>query len=125
MACLLAGPACRGNADVVASSVGDYDPGHPPQVVTLTGSLLVGDPYAIRAEKRVWLFSSGPGIPARSSPDMALWQNEQPLFAQNPGWIANVLPAVTDLWSPSMVFFGGRYHLYYAASTFGSDKGDQ
>jgi arabinan endo-1,5-alpha-L-arabinosidase len=104
----------------VAASYGDFDPNNPPKVLTLSGSTQAGDPSAIRAGARVWLYSTGLGIAVKSSADLQLWQDQDPVFAQNPGWIANVLPAVTDLWAPSIAFFGGLFHLYYAASTYAS-----
>jgi arabinan endo-1,5-alpha-L-arabinosidase len=32
-----------------------------------------------------------------------------------------MVPGATNLWAPDISFFGGMYHLYYAASTFGSN----
>ena len=32
------------------------------------------------------------------------------------------MPGATNLWAPDISSFGGMYHLYYAASTFGSNK---
>jgi len=122
MAVVLAMQSCRADPDLVASSYGDLDPGHPPDVLALTGSLHLSDPYAIRVGQRIWIFSTGPGIPTRSSADMLQWQDEGQVFAQNPSWIAPLLPAVTDLWSPALAYFGGKFHLYYAASTFSSNQ---
>jgi len=36
--------------------------------------------------------------------------------------VAQNIPGATNLWAPDIAFFGGMYHLYYAASTFGSNK---
>ena len=117
--CLLA-IACSGPPDVVASSTGDFDPSNPPQPLSLSGSILLSDPAVIRVGQRVWLYATGPGIIVKSSTDLHTWQDEEPVFSQNPSWIANLVPNATDLWSPYVAFFGGKYHLYYAASTFGS-----
>src|SRR5690606_4777588 len=43
------------------------------------------------------------------------------LGAANPAWIAERVPGATDLWAPDISFFDGQYHLYYSASTFGSN----
>jgi arabinan endo-1,5-alpha-L-arabinosidase len=32
------------------------------------------------------------------------------------------VPGATDLWAPDISSFGGQYHLYYSASTFGSNS---
>ena len=114
--------SCAGPADLVASSPGDFDPVHPPQVLSLTGSIQLSDPAVTQVAERLWLYSTGPGIAVRSSADILAWQDEKPVFDQNPAWIADVLPAVTDLWSPSIAYFGGQFHLYYAASTYASDQ---
>jgi arabinan endo-1,5-alpha-L-arabinosidase len=117
--CILA-IACNGPPDVVASSKGDFDPNNPPQALTLSGSILINDPAVIRVGQRVWLYATGPGIVVKSSVDLQSWQDEKQVFQQNPSWIADLVPNATDLWSPYVAFFGGKYHLYYAASTFGS-----
>ena len=112
--------ACSGPPDVVASSTGDFDPSNPPQALSLSGSILLNDPAVIRVGQRVWLYATGPGIVVRSSTDLRTWQDEKQVFQQNPNWIANLVPNATDLWSPSVAYFGGKYHLYYAASTYAS-----
>jgi len=55
----------------------------------------------------------------RSSLELTTFTTEAPIFAENPGWIADLLPDTTALWSPSVAVFGGKQHLYYAASVFG------
>jgi arabinan endo-1,5-alpha-L-arabinosidase len=114
--------ACRGEADTVASSFGDYDPSHPPAVVPVQGEIEITDPALFRWDDRYWVFSTGAGIAVHSSPDLVNFGVEAPVFAQNPAWIAQTLPQVTDLWCPELRVFGGLIHLYYAASTFSSGK---
>jgi arabinan endo-1,5-alpha-L-arabinosidase len=41
--------------------------------------------------------------------------------ATNPAWIAQQVPQASDLWAPDLSYFGGQYHLYYSASSFGSN----
>jgi arabinan endo-1,5-alpha-L-arabinosidase len=41
--------------------------------------------------------------------------------ATRPAWLAQAVPGVSNLWAPDISFFGGQYHLYYSASTFGSN----
>ncbi len=114
--------ACQGPADVVASAYGDFDPNHPPQILQLSGSLPFHDPTLFHAADRYWIYGSGTGLETKSSADMLDWQAGAPIFGQNPSWIANLVPDVTDLWSPSVAYFGSLYHLYYSASVFGSDQ---
>jgi arabinan endo-1,5-alpha-L-arabinosidase len=44
------------------------------------------------------------------------------VFSQNPAWIAQRVSGATDLWAPDISFYKGMYHLYYSASTFGSNS---
>jgi arabinan endo-1,5-alpha-L-arabinosidase len=110
------------DADTVASSYGDYDPGHPPAVAPVQNAPQVIDPALFRWGDTYWVFSTGAGIAVHSSQDLVTFRDEQPVFAQNPAWIAQTLSGVTDLWSPELRVFGGLIHLYYAASTFSSGK---
>ena len=32
------------------------------------------------------------------------------------------MPGATSIWAPDVSFFGGQYHLYYAVSTYGSQR---
>lgn len=106
----------------MATSHGDYDPAHPPVVLPLAGAIEIMDPALFRWGDTYWVFSTGAGIARHSSKDLLTFREEAPVFAQNPAWIAEKLPLVTDLWSPELRVFGGLIHLYYAASTFSSGK---
>jgi arabinan endo-1,5-alpha-L-arabinosidase len=51
------------------------------------------------------------------------WRNAEHVFSDIPGWIGDLIPAdTTDLWAPDVSRFGGTYHLYYAASTWGTGR---
>ncbi|HEX6764543.1 MAG TPA: arabinan endo-1,5-alpha-L-arabinosidase, partial [Polyangiaceae bacterium] len=39
-----------------------------------------------------------------------------------PTWYQSLIPDASNLWAPDISFFGGLYHLYYAASSFGSNR---
>jgi arabinan endo-1,5-alpha-L-arabinosidase len=94
-----------------------------PHQVAVDGDVTnVHDPAMLEAGGRFWLFSTGPGILARSSTDMATWTLAGSVFAQNPAWVTDAIGAIDSLWAPDISFFGGTYHLYYAASTFGSNR---
>jgi arabinan endo-1,5-alpha-L-arabinosidase len=55
------------------------------------------------------------------SPDLVNWNGAGRVFASKPSWITTTSPGnPNQLWAPDISFFGGEYHLYYAASTFGS-----
>ncbi len=53
---------------------------------------------------------------------MLAWQSAGSALSEHPSWIEEQVPGVTDLWAPDLSHFGGSFHLYYAASTFGSGR---
>jgi arabinan endo-1,5-alpha-L-arabinosidase len=91
-----------------------------PRTLTLQGDLGVHDPSIIEADGTFTIVSTGPGLRVKRSSDLSTWSDVGSVFAANPPWIANEVPGATDLWAPDIAFFGGKYHLYYSASTFGS-----
>lgn len=103
--------------------IANYDAAKPPQALTLSGSLGTHDPVMIGAAGRFYLFSTGNNLGAKTSANMLAWQNAPDVFsaATRPAWIAQAVPGVSNLWAPDISFFGGLYHLYYSASTFGSN----
>lgn len=103
--------------------IANYDASKPPQVLTLSGNLDTHDPVMMPADGRFYLFSTGNNLGAKTSTNMLAWQNAPDVFSSStrPSWIATAVPGVSNLWAPDISFFGGLYHLYYSASTFGSN----
>ena len=64
---------------------------------------------------------NGGDIQIRASTDLRTWRLVGTVFAKIPSWITSQVPGVVNLWAPDISFFDGLYHLYYAASTFGSN----
>jgi len=104
---------CAGPPDTVAAQ---------PRVLELSGDLEAHDPSVIESNGVFYLFGTGPGLATKTSSDLRVWRAGPDVFSALPSWIANLVPGATNLWSPAVRFFGGLYHLYYAASTFGSDR---
>ena len=75
----------------------------------------------IVAGSRYYLFNTGRGIGTKTSTNMTSWQGGSAVFSSNPAWIAQQVSGAGDLWAPDVSYFGGSYHLYYSASTFGSN----
>jgi arabinan endo-1,5-alpha-L-arabinosidase len=102
----------------VEAPYGDYNPDAPPQILPIGGDIFVTDPTLFRWQDTYWVFSSGAGISVRSSKDLKTFQLEKQVFAQNPSWIALMVPKVGgDLWSPYVLSWDRTtIHLYYAAS---------
>ena len=105
-----AGDTCVGAA---------FDPASPPQTLTLTGNLGAHDPAAFVLGDTIYLAATGLG--AKTSTNLTAWTNGGSPLAR-PAWVAGMVPGATNLWAPDISFFGGMYHLYYAASTFGSNR---
>ena len=95
-----------------------YDASNPPQTLTLSGSLGAHDPAAYVLGSTIYLAATG--LSAKTSTNLTTWNNAPTPLAL-PSWAATATGA-TGLWAPDISYFGGVYHLYYAASTFGSNK---
>jgi arabinan endo-1,5-alpha-L-arabinosidase len=104
---------CAGPPDTVAAQ---------PKVLELSGDLAAHDPSVIESSGVFYLFGTGPGLATKTSSELHRWRAGPDVFSALPAWIANLVPGVSNLWSPTVHFFGGLYHLYYAASTIGSDR---
>ncbi len=93
--------------------------------VPLTGKLKqVYDPVIIKADDGYHVYCTGNGIPARVSPDMLDWDQDFPpsVFPNVPAWALEAIPGASKIWAPDISFYNGKFHLYYAVSTFGSNR---
>lgn len=91
----------------------------------LDGSIKrVHDPAIIRGEDAYYLYCTGAGIPMRRSIDLINWEQPFPrtVFTRPPAWAQEAIPNQNDFWAPDISFYNGKYHLYYAVSTFGSNR---
>lgn len=83
----------------------------------------VHDPFIVREDDTYYLFSTGVGISVRTSKDLSSWSEAEPVFPSKPSWITTTDPNNPNhLWAPEVRYFGGKYHLYYSASKFGSNQ---
>jgi arabinan endo-1,5-alpha-L-arabinosidase len=71
-----------------------------------------------------YLYSTGANIPIRRSVDLRAWEQIGNVFTMPPIWTVTDIPAADGAWAPDISFFEGRYHLYYAVSTFGSNRSE-
>ena len=89
----------------------------------LTGDIRnVHDPAVIEAAGTFYLFSTRAGISVRCSEDLIRWRLCGDVFGHLPQWAVEDVPGLRGLWAPDISYFNGRYHLYYSASTFGSNR---
>ena len=95
----------------------------------LTGDLApVHDPCIIAADDLFHVFSTsqlaeGKGlIHWRASPDLLTWTFIGGVMAEFPKWVTDAVPGTKGAWAPDIAYVNGRYRLYYAASTFGTNR---
>ena len=82
----------------------------------------VHDPAIIKDGDTFYLFSTRAGIAVRCSKDLVVWRLCGDVFAHLPGWAVTDVPGLRGIWAPDISYFNGKYHLYYSASTFGSNR---
>lgn len=104
-----------------AKAWGQQQPPVSPQ--ELQGDIRqVHDPTIIKDADTYYLFSTRAGIAIRCSKDLISWRLCGDVFAHLPRWAVQDVPGVRGLWAPDVSYFNGKYHLYYSASTFGSNR---
>ncbi|MBG0565643.1 family 43 glycosylhydrolase [Actinoplanes aureus] len=62
-------------------------------------------------------------LPIRRSTDLVHWTYVGTVFDTAPAWVVEELGVTpADFWAPDINYFDGEYHLYYAASSFGTNN---
>jgi arabinan endo-1,5-alpha-L-arabinosidase len=82
----------------------------------------VHDPTVIKEGDTYYLFSTRAGIAVRCSKDLVAWRLCGDVFAHLPAWAVADVAGLRGIWAPDISYFNGKYHLYYSASTFGSNR---
>ena len=82
----------------------------------------VHDPHIIKEAGSYYIFCTGRGIPIRQSSDLLNWKIVGKVFDKLPEWTKQEIPGAVFPWAPDILFFHGKYHLYYSISTFGSNR---
>jgi arabinan endo-1,5-alpha-L-arabinosidase len=103
----------------------------PAKTVPVPSYVFVHDPSMTKEGNTWYLFSTGDpqgvvdggNIQIRESTNLTSWRLVGSVFQDMPSWIGPKLGgAVPNLWSPDVSYFSGTYHIYYAASSFGSNN---
>jgi arabinan endo-1,5-alpha-L-arabinosidase len=69
----------------------------------------------------VYVFATGYGVPIYRSDDLYHWDRVGRVFAEGtPAWARAAIPGSRGEWAPDIRWFNGRYFVYYAVSTMGS-----
>src|ERR1700761_7637803 len=117
------GRACRGPWAVwVLCLTLAFAAAPAPAGVNLRGFLDAHDPSTMTpCAGNYYIYSTGQGILSKSSPDKTFWSPGPPVFASAPAWTTSAVPGFDGtFWAPDVVTGNGRFFLYYAVSTFGS-----
>ncbi|WSQ08766.1 arabinan endo-1,5-alpha-L-arabinosidase [Streptomyces sp. NBC_01231] len=113
-AALLAVPAAVLLALIPSSASAYPNPGR------VTGDVVVHDPTMIRnSSGRYLLYGTGGGLGYKTSTDRINFTNGGDAFGSKPGWWSSY---ASEAWAPDISYQGGKYLMYYAVSTFGSNK---
>src|SRR5690349_15238528 len=118
--------ACRPTAETPASSAGPTAVSIP--VSTFTGTMLepqgfiqrTHDPVIAREGHTYYVFSTGSLIPFLCSTDKINWEFCGRVLEKAPAWVREINPNLVGLWATDISYFTEQWHLYYAASNFGS-----
>ncbi|MFD2351367.1 family 43 glycosylhydrolase [Nonomuraea ferruginea] len=94
-----------------------------PDPGTVTGSVNVHDPEVAKTPAGGYLLAhTGEGIQLKTSADRTAWRNAGSAFPGGVPWAHPYTNGGNTLWAPDITYTGGRYVMYYSASTFGSNR---
>lgn len=82
----------------------------------------IHDPVMAKEGDTYYVFSTGSRIVVICSRDMVTWEWCGRVFEEVPTWLTEAVPGVGDLWAPDISYRNGKWYLYYAGSTFGSNR---
>ena len=113
---LLINAGCRSTPPVAVAE---------PKLLELSGELRVHDPAIIKAQGTYYIFCTGGGgwwggvIPIHCSTNLHDWKRCGFVLDDLPAWATNAIPLARGAWAPDISWFAGKYHVYYALSSFG------
>ncbi|MEU4692596.1 arabinan endo-1,5-alpha-L-arabinosidase [Actinoplanes sp. NPDC023714] len=113
---------------IVAAAAGLYgletaDAATYPNPGVVTGSTFAHDPTMIKKPTGGYLLAyTSPGIGLKTSPDRTAFADAGKAFPNGTPWADAYTAADKNLWAPDITYTGGKYLMYYSASTFGSSK---
>ncbi|MGM7671647.1 arabinan endo-1,5-alpha-L-arabinosidase [Microbacterium sp. A93] len=100
----------------------------PAVAPELSGDIWVHDPAYVQQDDASYIYSTGNGqigdgnIQIRRSEDDEIWEYVGEVWSEKPAWLEERVPGVDNLWAPELYEHDGTWYLYYAASTFGSNR---
>ena len=94
-----------------------------PNPGTVTGSTGIHDPSMVKGTDGVYYaFGTGSGIPMKTSTDRTSFASAGQALPNGATWSSAYHSDLKDIWAPDISYHNGKYLLYYAVSSFGSNK---
>jgi arabinan endo-1,5-alpha-L-arabinosidase len=88
----------------------------------VTGSVNVHDPGIVKKPDGTYLVAhTGNNIVLKTSTDRTAWKDAGVAFPSGASWTIAYTGGSANLWAPDVSYRGGKYLMYYSASTFGSN----
>ncbi|KIH99504.1 arabinan endo-1,5-alpha-L-arabinosidase [Streptomonospora alba] len=89
----------------------------------VTGDVRVHDPSFVKRPGGGYLVAhTAPDIGLKTSGDRTAFSDAGTVFPGGAPWTTEYTGGERNLWAPHLSYLNGRYHLYYSASTFGSNR---
>ena len=96
-----------------------------PNPGAVDGDVGVHDPTIVKTPAGGYLLAhTGDNIALKTSADRTTFRNAGQVFPNGAPWATAYTGGSRNLWAPDLSYHNGRYHLYYSASTFGSNRSD-
>ena len=93
-----------------------------PNPGAVNGNITVHDPSMVKGTDGVYyLFGTHNGIEERTSTDRTTWTYAGSVLSSGATWATAYSSNVKDIWAPDVSYHNGKYYLYYAVSSFGSN----
>jgi arabinan endo-1,5-alpha-L-arabinosidase len=94
-----------------------------PDPRRVTGSTGAHDPSVVKTPAGGYLLAAtGNNLALKTSTDRVAWSNAGVVWPSGAPWTTTYTGGSANLWAPDISYRGGRYYLYYSASTFGSQR---
>ncbi|MGS2648276.1 family 43 glycosylhydrolase [Streptosporangium sp. LJ11] len=106
---------------------GSGDPTTPPSAYPppgpVAGDVGVHDPEVTKTPGGTYLLAhTGDNISLKTSTDRTTWRNAGSAFPGGVSWAHPYTGGGNHVWAPDITYVNGRYHMYYSASSFGSNR---
>ena len=107
----------------LAAATPTTPPAAYPMPGRVTGNVGVHDPTIVRRPAGGYLLAhTGDNIALKTSADRTDFRNAGAAFPGGAPWTTAYTGGSRNLWAPDLSYLGGRYVMYYSASTFGSNR---